>query len=340
MHRRTLLAGLAALTAAPALAQDAGLVDAARKEGSLTWINGYMGDTVAQEMVARFERTYPGVKLNTIRSTSQVAFQRLRQDQQAGLHNCDVYSSSDIAHFAQLSGEKRLLPYTPANAAKLDPALRGKSLWVDGQYYPALISMMALAYNTKQVTAAAAPKKWPDLLDNKWKGKLTLGHPGFSGYSGTWALLMQQLYGDGFFDKLSANDPLVGRSANDAVTQLNSGERVVAAAPAYVAIESGRRGNPVAVIYPTDGALLMVSPAAIMADAPHPAAAKLFMEWLLGPENSSLLVQQGGVRLNTEAANATDQPALAAIVTKRPTVEQIVKGIPDVTERWRDALGG
>ncbi|MGI4800058.1 MAG: extracellular solute-binding protein [Janthinobacterium lividum] len=340
MHRRTLLAGLAALIAAPALAQDAGLVDAARKEGSLTWINGYMGDTVAQEMVARFERTYPGVKLNTIRSTSQVAFQRLRQDQQAGLHNCDVYSSSDIAHFAQLSGEKRLLPYTPANAAKLDPALRGKSLWVDGQYYPALISMMALAYNTKQVTAAAAPKKWPDLLDNKWKGKLTLGHPGFSGYSGTWALLMQQLYGDGFFDKLAANDPLVGRSANDAVTQLNSGERVVAAAPAYVAIESGRRGNPVAVIYPADGALLMVSPAAIMADAPHQAAAKLFMEWLLGPENSALLVQQGGVRLNAEAANATDQPALADIVTKRPTVEQIVKGIPDVTERWRDALGG
>ncbi len=340
MHRRTLLAGLAALTTAPALAQNVDLVDAARKEGSLTWINGYMGDTVAQDMVARFERAYSGIKLNTIRSTSQVAFQRLRQDQAAGLHNCDVYSSSDIAHFAQLSGEKRLLSYTPANAVKLDPALQGKSLWVEGQYYPALISMMVLAYNTRQVTAADAPKNWLDLLDARWKGKLALGHPGFSGYSGTWALLMQQLYGDSFFDRLAANDPLVGRSANDAVTQLNSGERVVAAAPAYVAIESGRRGNPVAVVYPRDGALLMVPPAAIMADAPHPAAAKLFMEWLLGPENSALLVQQGGVRLNTEAANATDQPALADIATKRPTVEQIVKGIPDVTEKWRDVLGG
>jgi len=346
MRRRTLLAGLAVMAAAPAQAQaqtqapELGLLEAARKEGSLTWINGYMGDTVAQDMVGRFERTYPGVKLNTIRSTSQVAFQRLRQDQQAGLHNCDIYSSSDISHFSELSREKRLMVYTPANAAKLDPALRGKSLWVDGQYYPALISMMALAYNTKRVTPAEAPKSWTDLLDRKWKGKVTLGHPGFSGYSGTWALLMQQLYGDSFFDKLAANDPLVGRSANDAVTQLNAGERIVAAAPAYVAIESGRRGNPVAVVYPTDGALLMVSPAAIMADAPHPAAAKLFMEWLLGPENSALLVQQGGVRLNTDAANATDQPALADIATKRPTVEQIVKGIPDVTEKWRDALGG
>ena len=346
MQRRTLVANAlvatwaAPLLARPAQAQDGALLDAARREGSLTWFNGYIGDTIAQTMAGLFERAHPGVKLNTIRSTSQVAFQRLRQDQQAGLHNCDVYSSSDISHFDDLQREKRLMPYAPANAAKLDPALRGKTLWVDGQYYPALISMMALAYNSKQVAAAEAPRNWPDLLDPKWRGKLAVGHPGFSGYAGTWALLMQQMYGDGFFDKLAANKPLVGRSSNDSVTQLNSAERIVAASPAYVAIESGRRGNPVVVNYPVDGALLMVSPAAIMGDAPRPSAAKLFMEWLLGPENSTLLVEQGAVRLNTDAANAADQPALADIRTRRPTVAEIVAGIPDVTERWRDALGG
>ncbi len=340
MRRRTLLAaGLAATLPGGAHAQD-DLVAAAGKDGTLTWYNGYIGDTVAQDMVARFQAAYPGVRLVTIRSTSQVAFQRLRQDQQAGLRNCDVYSSSDISHFDDLMREKRLLAYTPAHAARIDPALRGKSLFVDGQYYPALISMMALAYNTQRVTAADAPTNWTDLLNPRWKDKIAVGHPGFSGYAGTWALLMQQLYGDAFFDKFAANNPLVGRSANDAVTQLNAAERIVAAAPAYVAIESGRRGNPVAVNYPTDGALLMVSPAGIMADAPHPAAAKLFMDWLLGPENSTLLVRQGGVPINAEAPHATDQPALADIKTRRPTVAEIVAGIPAVTERWRDTLGG
>ncbi len=341
MRRRTLLtvALAAPVLARAARAQDA-LLAAAKREGSLTWYNGYIGDTIAQDMVGRFERAYPGVKLNTIRSTSQVAFQRLRQDQQAGLHNCDVYSSSDIAHFDDLVREKRLLSYTPANAAKIDPALRDKNLFVDAMYYPALISMMALAYNSKHVTAAEAPKSWTDLLDPKWRGKVAVGHPGFSGYAGTWALLMQQLYGDAFFDKFAANKPLVGRSSNDSVTQLNAAERIVAAAPAYVAIESGRRGNPIVVNYPTDGALLMVSPAGIMADAPHPNAAKLFMEWLLGTENSTLLVQQGGVPLNADVPSATDTPALSSIKTRRPTVAEIVKGIPDVTERWRDALGG
>lgn len=341
MHRRTLLTAALAtpLLTTAAHAQNS-LLDEARREGALSWYNGYMGDTVAQDMVARFERAHPGIRLSTIRSTSQIAFQRLRQDQGAGLHNCDVYSSSDISHFDDLARERRLLAYTPANAASIDPALQNKQLYVDGQYYPALISMMALAYNTRHVTAPDSPKAWPDLLDPRWRGKLAVGHPGFSGYAGTWAVLMHQLYGDAFFDRLAANEPLVGRSSNDSVTQLNAAERIVAAAPAYVAIESGRRGNPVAVNYPTDGALLMVSPAAILADAPHPAGAKLFMEWLLGPENSTLLVQQGAVPINRTVPNAADQPALATIATKRPTVAEIVRGIPDVTERWRDALGG
>ena len=341
MNRRALLIAAVGLpfAAGGARGQEA-LVAAARREGSLTWYNGYIGDTIAQDMVGRFQRAYPGVTLNTVRSTSQVAFQRLRQDQKAGLHACDVYSSSDIAHFDDLMREKRLLAYTPANAAKIDPALMGKNLFVDGQYYPALISMMALAYNSKHVSAAEAPKAWTDLLDPKWRGKVAVGHPGFSGYAGTWALSMQQSYGDGFFDKFAANKPLVGRSSNDSVTQLNAAERVVAASPAYVAIESGRRGNPVVVVYPSDGALLMVSPAGIMADAPHPNAAKLFMEWLLGVENSTLLVQQGAVPLNADVPAAADTPALSTIKTRRPTVAEIVKGIPEVTERWRDALGG
>ncbi len=342
MRRRALLTTALAsplMGGRNAQAQDV-LLQAARREGSLTWFNGYIGDTVAQDMVGRFERSHPGIRIITIRSTSQVAFQRLRQDQQAGLHNCDVYSSSDISHFDDLAHERRLLAHAPAMAARIDPALQGKQLYVEGQYYPVLISMMALAYNSRLVSAADASKQWQDLLDPRWKNKLAVGHPGFSGYAGTWALLMQQMYGDGFFDRLAANNPLVGRSSNDSVTQLNSGERIVAASPAYVAIESGRRGNPVVVNYPTDGALLMVSPAGIMADAPHPAAARLFMEWLLGPENSSLLVQQGAVPINQDVPHATDQPPLADISTRRPTVAEIVKGILEVAERWRDALGG
>ena len=336
--RRAVLLGCAAsIMGRSARAQPSGLLAAATQEGTVSWYNGYIGDTVAQDMLARFERSHPGVKVQALRSTSQVAYQRLLQDQKAGLRNCDVYSSSDISHFDALSRQHRLMAYTPANAARINPAFR--ALYEDGAYYPALISMMALGYNTARVPEADAPRNWPDLLLPRWKNQAAMGHPGFSGYAGTWALLMQQMYGDGFIPALARNNPLIGRSSNDSVTQLVSGERIVAAVPAYVAIEAARRGNPIRVVYPTDGALLMVSPAGIMADAPHPNAAKLFMEWLLGPENSALLVAQGAEPINTDVPPAPGQPPIDTIRTRRPALREIVDGIPAVAETWRDAFG-
>ena len=337
LTRRTTLLALAAAASSPARAQDALIADAER-EGQLTFYNGTFGDTIGQDMVARFQARYPRVKLQLVRATAQVVYQRLLQDRSSGMRNCDVFSSSDISHFDQLMKQKRLLAWTPPNAANINPAL--KQLYVEGQYYPALISMMALAYNTDKVTAAEAPRNWPDLLDPKWKNKGAVGHPGFSGYAGTWAVLMTQLYGDGFIDKLARNNLLVGRSSNDSVTQLNSAERIVAAAPAYVAFESAARGNPIRVVYPTDGALLMSSPIAILADAPHPAAAKLFLEWFLGPEVSKLLVAQGAEPLNTSVSPGPGQTPLADVKTRRPSLDEIVAGIPRVTELWRDAFGG
>ena len=336
-RRAAVLGAAGASLATTARAQDA-LVAEAEREGVATFYNGYVGDTIGQEMAGRFQAEFPKVKVAVIRATSQVVYQRLLQDEKAGLRNCDVYGSSDISHFDALMKRKRLMGYTPPNAAKGYAAFR--PLYVDGQYYPGLISMMAMAYNTQKVTAAEAPKNWPDLLDPKWKNKASVGHPGFSGYAGTWALLMTQLYGDGFIEKLARNNPLVGRSSNDSVTQLNSAERIVAYAPVYVALESAARGNPIKVVHPTDGALLMISPVAIMADAPHPAAAKLFLNWILGPENSRILVAQGAEPLNTDVPPGPGQTPIDQVKTRRPTIPEIVAGIPDMAERWRDAFGG
>ena len=336
-RRAALLGAAGAGLAGAARAQDALLAEAER-EGSLTLYNGTFGDTIGQEMAGKFQAEFPRVKAVVVRSTAQVVYQRLLQDRQSGMRNCDVFSSSDISHFDALMKQKRLMDWTPANAAQIYPAF--KDLYVAGQYYPALISMMTLAYNTSKVTAAEAPKNWTDLLDPKWKGKAAVGHPGFSGYAGTWAVLMTQLYGDGFIEKLAKNNPLVGRSSNDAVTQLNSAERIVAAVPAYVALESAGRGNPIKVVNPVDGALLMVSPIALMADAPHPAAGKLFLNWFLGPENSRILVAQGAEPLNMGVPPGPGQTPIDQVKTRRPTVPEIVAGIPDMAERWRDAFGG
>jgi len=189
------------------------------------------------------------------------------------------------------------------------------------------------------VKAEDAPKNWPELLEPKWKNQVSIGHPGFSGYVGTWVVLMRKLYGWQFFEKLEKGKPQIGRSINDTVTMLNSGERSVAAGPSATTLKSLDKGNPVGIVYPKDGALLMISPSAVMANAPHPNAARLFMEFLLGIEHAEISVKDRGESLRPEVKPLQGAKAFTEVKVIRPTEDEIVKGIPEVIDEWRDTFG-
>ena len=104
-------------------------------------------------------------------------------------------------------------------------------------------------------------------------------------------MTLKKLYGWGFFEKLAKNNPQVGRSINDTVTMLNAGERIVAGSgPNGTAMESAGKGNPLAMIYPPDGSVLIIAPSGIPKNVKHPNAAKLFMEYLLSVEASKIWV--------------------------------------------------
>src|SRR3546814_9579138 len=100
---------------------------------------------------------------------------------------------------------------------------------------------------------------------------------------------MRELYGWEFFEKMAAQDPRIGRSSIDAVTNTASGETIVGAGPSASSLIATSKGNPIANIYPTDGTVIITSPSAIMKTAPHPNAAKLFMEFLRSEEHTSEL---------------------------------------------------
>jgi iron(III) transport system substrate-binding protein len=68
---------------------------------------------------------------------------------------------------------------------------------------------------------------------------------------------------------------------NDGITAIVSGERLVTPALASSALNSKNQGQPINLIYPADGAVLVIQPSAILKNAPHPNAAKLLMEFLL-----------------------------------------------------------
>src|SRR5258708_21975529 len=75
------------------------LYDAAKKEGGeLTWYTAHSDDITSQALGRSFESIYPGIKVNVLRTTAQVAYQRVTQQIKASAIQCDILSSTDPGH--------------------------------------------------------------------------------------------------------------------------------------------------------------------------------------------------------------------------------------------------
>jgi iron(III) transport system substrate-binding protein len=339
--RRHAAAGLATLAAIPkqgrAAANNAVLESAARGEGTMTWYTAQVDAQTAENLGRSFSQAYPGVNVGVIRTTGQVAYQRLLMDIKNHTPQCDVFSASDISHMPVLKERHELTEYSPANAEALLPAF--KSLSDPGFSYITNATRYFLIYNKDKVAPEDVPRAWTDLLDPKWKGRVATGHPAFSGCTGTWALGVKKVHGWEFFEKLAKNNPRIGRSAVDPMTLITAGECLVGVGSAGNAYASIDKGNPIGVVHPSDGLVLCVTPSAIPARAPHPNAARLFMEWLLSPDYARQITAQGSEPILVGVPSRPGMPPLADQKVIRLTVDEIRTGVPVVIEQWRDTFG-
>jgi iron(III) transport system substrate-binding protein len=332
----SLLAG-AALLPRTAHADLGALTDAAHKEGTLTWYIAQMSGEVAEAMGRRFTARYPGIQVVVIRTTGQVAYERLMQELKNKTPQCDVFSSTDIAHYPALKARGALAHYEPVNAAALASPFHG--LGDDGYYYPVIASLQGLIYRNDRVTGANVPRRLTDLLDPKWKGQIATGHPAFSGYFGQFVVAVRKLYGWDFFEKLASNNPRIGRSAGDPITLLNAGECMIGTSAASVSLQTAQQGNPIGFVYPEDGTLLTIGPSGVLADAPHPNAGRLFLEWLLSPDFAEASAREHMVPVRADAPPMLGGKPLSEIKLLTLSTAEIAKDIPEVIEQWRDTFG-
>src|SRR5690606_4065858 len=112
---------------------------------------------------------------------------------------------TDIGHYVDLKDRKLLLQYRPKSHEAFDS--RFSNYDPDGYYTATGAGLIGLIYNTDKVKPEDVKPSWNALLDPRWKNQVSVGHPGFSGYVGTWVVSMVDLYGEDFIEQLAANDP-------------------------------------------------------------------------------------------------------------------------------------
>ena len=318
--------------------QEQRLYAGAKKEGSVTWYTSQSGTQVSEEVCAMFTARYPGVKCNPVRATAQVVFQRLIQETKARATHADVLSTNSVADLVILKKDGNLAPYTVENLRFVSPRIKAMAE-KDGYWIPTQLAPLGIVYNKNLVKAADAPKTWKDLLDPKWQGQTAVAHPGYSGSVGVWVTAMHKLYGREYFEKLAQNKPQIGRSILDGMNLVISGERKVALAPLNTAEKEASKGAPLVTVYPADGVLLPLSASAILKDAPHPNAARLFLEFNLGPELSKYLAAELRNPLRSDVASPPGIPSLEQLKILTVPDAEVMKNAAQMKEMFRDVFG-
>jgi len=320
------------LSALPAFAQDA-RVEAAKKEGKVVWYTS-LAFPSAEKVAKLFEAAYPGIKVEVHRTGSQRTLQRVMQELQA---NLKLIHTSDAGHFVLLKEKKLLMQYTPAGLDRFPAGFKDR----DGYYYGLRATVNVIAYNTKLVPAAEAPKGWKDLLDPKWRGKMVTAHPGYSGVISTHVLALVQLYGWDYFKQLAQNKLMLVQSAVDPAGVVASGERQVAVDGGdYYYYQMKKKGNPIEVVYPKEGVPLVSSPSAIASFAPHPNAAKLFTDFTFTRELQQVMADSEGLYTgHPEVKYPADKPKLSDLKLLTVDPEELEKRNEEIKSRFVEFFG-
>lgn len=323
-------------TGALSPADEKALYEAAKKEGKFVWYTVWFNQDIVNDIGAAFKAKYPGIEVEGTRNVAATIYQKLTQEMQAGIKNVDVFGTTDIGQIMELKDQGKLVQYNPAGKENIIETYR--NLDPDNFYQTGSLSPILITYNTQKLKAEDAPKTWQDLLQDKYKDKISTGSAAASGQVGTWALSMQQKYGADYLDKLNKVNPKLGRSINDTVVDIVSGERSLAIGPMGQVLAQKAKGNPVDVIYPSDGTVVVVNPVGILKDAPHPNAAKLFLNFLMSKEYAELCAKNFEQPLRADVT-INGAKALKEIQIYTPKADDIRKQLPELAKKWKEIFG-
>ncbi len=304
------------------------LIDAAKKEAKVVWYTA-VDLPVAERIGKAFEAKYPGIDMRVERSGGERIFQRVGQEYASNIHAVDVLHSSDAAHFIVWKRDDIFAPYVPEDVALHYPPDQKDP---DGLFASWRVWLSVIGYNTKLVKPEDAPKSFADLLDPKWSGKIVKGHPGYSGTIMTATFQMSRDLGWEYFEKLARQKVMQVQSSADPPKKLALGERAVMAdGNEYNLFQLKEKGEPVEIVYPTEGTPLIIGPSGVLKDAPHPNAARLLQSFLFSTEAQQLMVDFGGLRSFHELVK--DKPG------RRPLREiKLMKDDPAAVEKQADQI--
>ncbi len=280
---------LVSTTAAWAQADWDAVVEKAKGEGKVVVYGSTFGNALYKAVVANFEKKY-GIKVETLDIRASEIYERVRVEQSAGRYIADIIMSPvsvvTVIERADLLQKRGHVP----NMENLRPALV-ESLGGNEYRVPLYTGYYGILVNAR-VKPEDEPKKWTDLLDPKWKGKIILDDPraignGFALFNATYKGI-----GPEFQQRLAQQQPVISRQVRNDERRVAHGEFPLYA-PHVFPFFLELKGLPLRFIFPEEGVPNADTQAVVPKNAPHPNAAHVFINYILDPESQLMYGNAG-----------------------------------------------
>jgi ABC-type Fe3+ transport system substrate-binding protein len=241
----------------------------------------------ARVLTGGFEAKFPFVKTDIFRSTHDKILSRLTVERKAGTFSADTLSVGEFETY-HMQKMGLMAPYKSPQAGAYPSGFKDPNgYWTD--LYDNLI---VTAYNTTRVKRDELPKRWEDLLHPRWKRRMVLDKN-----EDRWFANMLYLMGDKkgmeFMQALAKQEVAI-RSGRSLITQLlAAGEfDLQIVAYWYRPHLMKQKGAPVDWVG-LEPAIVALHPISVVDRAPHPNAAKLFIDYVLSEEGQRLFARRG-----------------------------------------------
>jgi iron(III) transport system substrate-binding protein len=293
-----LVAALAILLfAATALADPR--IEQAKKEAEVLWYTA-MNVPDTEALRKPFVERYPFLTLTVLRATGEKVRTRILTEARANRFVWDLVSFN-LLDMDALNREGLLAAYASPETRSGYPA---GAVDPEGRWAAIYVRQYIIGYNTRQVKPGEAPTSWSDLLAPRWAGKLALDESDVE-----WFAAMLDYWGrdkaTGYMRALSRQKPQQRRGHSLLTRLLVAGDFPLALVHASEIEKEKQEGAPVEWVRTLDPVVTSPSQVAISARAPHPAAARLFVDFLLSNEGQAVIRSRGRV----PARSATDAGA-------------------------------
>jgi iron(III) transport system substrate-binding protein len=297
------------------------LVEGAKREGQITFYNSH---TWFRTYVKDFERKFPFIKVSEWRSDSKNLLSRAGSEFTSSRSLVDVIETTAEAMGVMKRDGMFQEYFTPeARHYPEDVKAKGKT----GVYYLGdRETYNSLGFNTTLIAASDAPKTLKDLLDPKWKGKMSIAG---TSTGVRWIGSMLDTMGREFLNKMAEQEVKVQNMSGAALAGLVSSGEVPLSPTIFDAdvTVAKQKGAPIEW-RPLDPVVATVGYSALSSKAPHPNGALLFLDYLHSKEGQQLIMK-GGLWSPREDIGSLDQKFKKNYLDSKYSLEEVEKKLVD-----------